>query len=90
MESDGAKQIKVGRRSAGHLPSIWDAQLINSFTSPYSRLAVASHFEKEINHILTQLQYYSTATDLYTVALQFRLMRQNGFSITTGHRLHNH
>ncbi|OMO78216.1 hypothetical protein CCACVL1_14574 [Corchorus capsularis] len=123
MESDGAKQIEAERRSAGHLPSVWDAQLINSFTSTYSyethytrleelkqgvtkllvdptteprdqldlidkmqRLAVASHFEKEITHILTQIFLYPNCiapTDLYTVALQFRLMRQHGFSITT-------
>ncbi|OMO52803.1 hypothetical protein COLO4_36963 [Corchorus olitorius] len=122
MESDGAKQIEVERRSAGHLPSVWNAQLINSFTSTYSyeshytrleklkqgvtkllvdptteprdlldlidkmqRLAVASHFEKEITHILTQFLYPNciAPTDLYTVALQFRLMRQHGFSITT-------
>ncbi|OMO57318.1 hypothetical protein CCACVL1_25843 [Corchorus capsularis] len=121
MESGGAKRIEVERRSAGHQPTVWGAQLVNSFTSPYSyenhstrmeelkqgvltkllvdstephdqldlidkvqRLGLASHFEKEINQILTQLQYPNyIATDLYAVALQFRLMRQNGFSITT-------
>ncbi|OMP12049.1 hypothetical protein COLO4_03492 [Corchorus olitorius] len=109
------------RRSAGHLPTVWDAQLVNSFTSPYSyeshgtrleelkqdvrkllvsmkelrqqldlisimqRLGVCYHFEKEIKTILANVDHPNNfATDLYTVALQFRLLRQNGFSITTG------
>ncbi|OMP11736.1 hypothetical protein COLO4_03710 [Corchorus olitorius] len=122
MASEGEQANEViERRSAGHLPTVWDAELVNSFTSPYSyeihgtrleelkqdvrkllvsmkepreqldlinlmqRLGVAYHFEKEIKTILANLvDPNNFATDLYTVALQFRLLRQNGFSITTG------
>ncbi|WRX28625.1 Terpene synthase, partial [Theobroma cacao] len=103
----------IERRSAGHLPTVWDVELVKSFTTPYSfeshgsrleelkqgardllatmkeprdqldlintlqRLGVAYHFEKDIKDILAKLVDANIATDLYTVALQFRLIRQN-------------
>lgn len=48
------------------------------------RLGVAYHFEKDIKDILAKLVDANIASDLYTVALQFRLLRQNGFLISTG------
>ncbi|OMO93675.1 hypothetical protein CCACVL1_06399 [Corchorus capsularis] len=48
------------------------------------RLGVAYHFEREIKHILAQLVDPNIADDLRTVALQFRLLRQNGIFISTG------
>ncbi|OMO72195.1 hypothetical protein COLO4_27754 [Corchorus olitorius] len=47
------------------------------------RLGVAYHFENEIKHILAQLVDPNIADDLRTVALQFRLLRQNGIFIST-------
>ncbi|XP_017979597.1 PREDICTED: probable terpene synthase 9 [Theobroma cacao] len=114
MEAKG-----IERRSAGNLPTVWDGELVKSFTTPYSfeshgtrleelkqggrdllatmkeprdqldlintlqRLGVAYHFEKDIKDILAKLVDANIATDLYTVALQFRLTRQNGFFIST-------
>ncbi|OMO72194.1 hypothetical protein COLO4_27753 [Corchorus olitorius] len=48
------------------------------------RLGLAHHFEDEIKHVLSQLVHPDIADDLPTVALQFRLLRQNGFFVTTG------
>ena len=50
------------------------------------RLGVAYHFEKDIKDILANLVDANIASDLYTVALQFRLLRQNGFFISTGYQ----
>ena len=50
------------------------------------RLGVAYHFEKDIKDILAKLVDANIASDLYTVALQFRLLRQNGFFISTGYK----
>ncbi|KAK5772223.1 probable terpene synthase 9 [Gossypium arboreum] len=104
------------RRSGGYLPTVWDPELIQSFTplctyesdghrleelkhatqllfkSPtrpeekldminkMQRLDVAKHFKKEIKEFLTHLDP-NTPTDLFTVALQFRLLRHYGFSV---------
>ncbi|KAK9026065.1 hypothetical protein V6N11_038913 [Hibiscus sabdariffa] len=117
MEPTGSEAIV--RRSAGHLPTVWDCQLLKSFTTPYSveshgsrleelkqgareflasvkearrqldlidtmqRLGVAYLFEKEIHDILSKLIHHSIPNDLYTVAMHFRILRQNGFFITT-------
>ncbi|GMJ10484.1 terpene synthase 03 [Hibiscus trionum] len=117
MEPTGAKGIV--RRSAGHLPTVWDCELLKSFTTPYSveshgsrleelkqgarelltgvkgarrqldlidtmqRLGVAYLFENEIHHILAELIHHNIPNDLYTVAMHFRILRQNGFFITT-------
>ncbi|XP_017979897.1 PREDICTED: probable terpene synthase 9 [Theobroma cacao] len=114
MEAEGIEQ-----RSAGNLPTVWDVELVKSFTTPYSfenhvtrleelkqgagdllasmkeprdqldlintmqRLGGAYHFEKDIKDILAKLVDANIATDLYTAALQFRLIRQNGFFIGT-------
>ncbi|KAK8623118.1 hypothetical protein V6N13_118011 [Hibiscus sabdariffa] len=117
MESSGAKF--TARRSTGSLPTVWDCQLLKSFTTPYSleshgprlqelkkgarellgsvkdagpqldlihtmqRLGVAYLFQKEIHHILAMLIHQNIPSDLYTVALHFRILRQNGFFVTT-------
>ncbi|XP_031102456.1 vetispiradiene synthase 3-like [Ipomoea triloba] len=54
------------------------------FIDLLERLGIAYHFEKEIDH---QLQHIYThpvhLNDLETVALQFRLMRQHGYDISS-------
>ncbi|XP_022717843.1 probable terpene synthase 9 [Durio zibethinus] len=106
------------RRSAGYLPTVWDPELIKSFSPLYTyeshgsrleelkqaarclltslnqteekldlintiqRLGVAKHFAKEINEVLDHVNP-NIPCDLYTVALQFRLLRENGFFITS-------
>lgn len=54
------------------------------------RLGVSYHFEQEIRNILENFHYKSfkgKATlekDLFLTALQFRLLRQNGYNTSTG------
>ncbi|GMJ02860.1 Terpene Synthase 6 [Hibiscus trionum] len=48
------------------------------------RLGVASLFEEEIHHILANLiHHHNIFDDFYTVALHFRILRQNGFFVPT-------
>ncbi|MFQ6671287.1 hypothetical protein Gotur_035887 [Gossypium turneri] len=104
------------RPSGGYLPTVWDPELIQSFTplctyesdghrleelkhatqllfksltrpeekidmiNKMQRLDVAKHFKKEIKEFLTHLDP-NTPTDLFTVALQFRLVHQYGFFV---------
>ncbi|KAG8472610.1 hypothetical protein CXB51_034398 [Gossypium anomalum] len=104
------------RRSGGYLPTVWDPELIQSFTPPCTyesdghrleelkhatqllfksltrpeekldmitkmqRLDGAKHFKKEIKEFLAHLDP-NTPTDLFTVALQFRLLHHYGCSI---------
>ncbi|XP_059452168.1 probable terpene synthase 9 isoform X1 [Corylus avellana] len=46
-------------------------------------LGVAYHFEKEIEEVLALLYPHLTTNSLHTTALQFRVLRQHGFSITS-------
>ncbi|KAL5797769.1 hypothetical protein ACOSQ2_002589 [Xanthoceras sorbifolium] len=111
------------RRSANYHPSIWDHQVIESFTTPYQyelygnklqelkqearklltstdescerlklidsmqRLGVAYHFEEEIKEALNYHKKYAITTcsswDLHATALQFRLLRDHGHSISS-------
>jgi (-)-germacrene D synthase len=62
-------------------------ELINAI----QRLGVAYHFESEIEEVLQQIHNYHYNCDgqenddaLYTVALHFRLLRQQGYNIPSG------
>ncbi|KAJ7948205.1 Terpene synthase [Quillaja saponaria] len=104
---------------AHYHPSIWDNNLIESFSTSYSykshanrleqlkievkrllsssvvpavllkhidaiqRLGVAYHFENETKEALSLLYPYVTS-GFYSAALQFRLLRKNGFSVNAG------
>ncbi|MCD9646207.1 hypothetical protein HAX54_035884 [Datura stramonium] len=52
------------------------------------RLGIAYHFEKEIDEIVEQIYNENSNfegddyNDLYTCALQFRLLRQHGYNIS--------
>ncbi|GMI85132.1 terpene synthase 02 [Hibiscus trionum] len=46
------------------------------------RLDISKYFDKEINEFLSHLNP-NAATDLFTVALQFRLLRHHCFSVTS-------
>ncbi|KDP31569.1 hypothetical protein JCGZ_14794 [Jatropha curcas] len=52
------------------------------------RLGIAYHFEEEIEAALKQIyttyQNPNEDDDLYTVALRFRLLRQEGYNVSTG------
>ncbi|KAL6143845.1 hypothetical protein ACLB2K_054540 [Fragaria x ananassa] len=63
-----------------------DACSILKLIDSMQRLGVAYHFEKEIQAAIGALVSSwnaSTTTDLQTVALQFRILRQHGISIST-------
>ncbi|KAE8075769.1 hypothetical protein FH972_014457 [Carpinus fangiana] len=107
------------RRSAHYHRSIWESDVIESLSTPYTyelfaprleelkenaksllvsnnkdsgvllklastmqRLGVAYHFEKEIEEALALL-YPNLTSNLYTTALQFRVLREHGFSISS-------
>ena len=58
------------------------------------RLGVAYHFEDEIEAILQQLMHntldhHDNDNDPYTVALRFRLLRQQGYNISCGESISN-
>ncbi|PKA54863.1 (-)-germacrene D synthase [Apostasia shenzhenica] len=50
------------------------------------RLGVDYHFEEEIEGLLKRIYDHGLidADDLYSVSLQFRLLRQHGYNITSG------
>ncbi|XVE98492.1 hypothetical protein REPUB_Repub03eG0111300 [Reevesia pubescens] len=116
MDSNVVHVDVTQRQSDGYPPTVWDPELINSFSSPYTyeshgtrleelkraakllftslnqteqkldlintmqRLGIAKHFAKEIKEVLAHVNT-KTTSDLYTVALAFRLLRENDFSI---------
>ena len=58
------------------------------------RLGVAYHFENEIEAILQQVMHNSldphdNDNDRYTIALRFRLLRQQGYNISCGESISN-
>ena len=55
------------------------------------RLGIAYHFEIEICEILEQikklvLEMGFQTDDLYTISLKFRLLRQEGYNISSGNK----
>ncbi|XVE98974.1 hypothetical protein REPUB_Repub03eG0156000 [Reevesia pubescens] len=76
MESNGVHVDVTQRRLVRYPPTVWDPELINSFSSPYTLLGIAKYFAKEIKEVLAHVNT-KTTSDLYTVALAFRLLREN-------------
>jgi hypothetical protein len=71
-------------------PSENPSQKLNLIDS-IQRLGMSYHFENEIQEILQQsyktfhdLDNHENNHDLYTIALQFRLLRQQGYYISCG------
>ena len=60
-----------------------DSGVLLKLASTMQRLGVAYHFEKEIEEALAFL-YPNLTSNLYTTALQFRVLREHGFSISSG------
>lgn len=48
------------------------------------KLGIEHHFEKEINLQLGRVGDWDTAEDLFATALQFRLLRHNGWPTCSG------
>ncbi|XP_062151834.1 probable terpene synthase 9 [Alnus glutinosa] len=64
------------------LTSNKDPSVLFNLASTMQRLGVAYHFEKEIEEAIGVL-YPDVTTNLYTTALQFRVLREYGFSISS-------
>lgn len=76
LKEEGRKLIKETRDTSSRL------QIIDSM----QRLGVAYHFEEEIKDAINHLVDLddTTASDLFTTALRFRLLRQHGYLISSG------
>ncbi|KAG8368605.1 hypothetical protein BUALT_Bualt15G0062800 [Buddleja alternifolia] len=71
---------------------LWDFDYIQSLnTTEYTRLGISYHFEEQIKQILNSIHvkkycgkndYEPEKRDLYSTALEFRLLRQHGFSVS--------
>ncbi|GKV29317.1 hypothetical protein SLEP1_g38254 [Rubroshorea leprosula] len=78
------EQLKKATKTL--LESTKDAtpHVLLSLIDAIHRLGVANHFEEEIKEALNNLLISMVPNDLFTVALYFRLLRQNGLSISSG------
>ena len=59
------------------------------------RLGVSYHFENEIKEVLQQIidnqwEHGDDNDELYTVALRFRLLRQQGYNVSCGESICNY
>ncbi|KAM4103732.1 hypothetical protein ACJW30_06G100300 [Castanea mollissima] len=64
------------------LTSTKDQSFLLKLIDSMQRLGVAYHFEQEIEEVL-KFQHPDVTSDLYTTALQFRILREHGFSISS-------
>jgi hypothetical protein len=79
-----ATRLEELKRNAKFLlTSNKDPCVLFKLASTMQRLGVAYHFEKEIEEAVGLLSPDVTS-NLHTTALQFRVLRQHGFSITSG------
>jgi hypothetical protein len=65
------------------LTSNKDPSVLFKLASTMQRLGVAYHFENEIEEAIGVL-YPEVTSNLYTTALQFRVLREHGFPISSG------
>ncbi|XP_062153315.1 probable terpene synthase 9 [Alnus glutinosa] len=78
-----ATRLEELKRNAKFLlTSNKDPCVLSKLASTMQRLGVAYHFEKEIEEAVGLLSPDVTS-NLHTTALQFRVLRQHGFSITS-------
>nr|POE87210.1 putative terpene synthase 9 [Quercus suber] len=64
------------------LTSPKDSSVLLKLIDSMQRLGVAYHFEKEIKDVIG-IQNPNVTSDLYTTALQFRILREHGFPISS-------
>lgn len=80
-ERVGVLKEKVKRMLIAAQGSVEEMIMIDEI----QRLGVAYHFEKEINDALERIYDANVDyDDLKTVALQFRLLRQEGYNVSSG------
>ena len=72
-----------------------DTSILLNLIDSIQRLGVSYHLENDIKHAISRAFYSppdlhhqitsaTTNTDLYTTALRFRVLRQHGFSASSG------
>ncbi|EOY13959.1 3R-linalool synthase, putative [Theobroma cacao] len=81
-ESDGTRLEELKQTAKRLFTAVNEPEEKLDLINTIQRLGVAKHFAKEIQEVLDHVHPY-IVNDLYTVALQFRLLRQNGFSINS-------
>ena len=69
------------------LTSTKDQNFLLKLIDSMQRLGVSYHFEQEIEEVL-KFQHPDVTSDLYTTALQFRILREHGFSISSGDNIY--
>ncbi|TKY48785.1 terpene synthase 11 [Spatholobus suberectus] len=82
-----SSQTNLGTKSLEQVKRINQEALVNSSDSvktlkmidTIQRLGIEHHFEEEINVQLGRVGDWDTAEDLFATALQFRLLRHNGW-----------
>ena len=92
-EADGStrrmKEVKERTREAFY--RAWDSRAAMEMVDTVERLGLSYHFEGEINALLQRFCDWNASEVLFTTALRFRLLRQNGFPTHSGkHSLHLH
>ncbi|KAK8638483.1 hypothetical protein V6N13_136905 [Hibiscus sabdariffa] len=82
-ESDGSRLEELKQAARCLFSSVNPPDEKLDMINKMQRLDIAKFFDKEINEFLAQLNP-NAATDLFTQALQFRLLRHHGFFVTSG------
>ncbi|KAL6330081.1 hypothetical protein AAG906_039999 [Vitis piasezkii] len=71
------KEVKERTREAFY--RAWDSRAAMEMVDTVERLGLSYHFEDQINALLQRFCDWNASEDLFTTALRFRLLRQNGF-----------
>ncbi|KAA3467279.1 putative terpene synthase 9 [Gossypium australe] len=81
VKSHGSRLEELKQCARELLASVKDARCQLDLMQ---RPGVAYLFENQIHDIFAKFTHQNVANDLYTVAMQFRILRQNGLFISTG------
>ncbi|XP_059664109.1 monoterpene synthase TPS4, chloroplastic-like [Cornus florida] len=80
----GAKTMELLERTQRELRSTSSPTSTLKLIDTLQRLGIAYHFDEEINAALEGfMDYWHSGEDLFTTALHFRLLRHNGFQISS-------
>ena len=82
-ESHYQQLEELKRNTKGLLTSSTDPAVLLTYIDAMQRLGVAYHFETEIKEALGAVRLFASS-DLHIAALQFRLLRENGFHVSSG------
>ena len=88
-EFHGTRLEGLKHEAKNLLTSRKDPAVLLKLIDSMQRLGVAYHFENEIDEVIG-IQNSHVTTDLYTTALQFRILRERGFPIGSGDTINNY